>query len=79
MKSSNEPVPERTRRPRKQKVLLAGAAVLAFTLGAGGLVLANSLQAQAESTTQASQKQLADVAKRMPRRVKKFTLMPKPR
>lgn len=63
MKSSNEPTSERTRRPRNQKVLLAGAAALALTLGAGGLVLADSLQAQAESTTQASQKQLADVAK----------------
>lgn len=63
MKSSNEPVPERTRRPRNQKVLLVGAAVLAFTLGAGGLVLANTLRAQAESTTKATQKQLADVAR----------------
>lgn len=63
MKTSQESATERPGRPRNQKVLLAGATVLALTLGAGGLVLANSLGAQAESTTKTSQKQLADVAR----------------
>lgn len=47
----------------KKTKLLAGATVLALSLGAGGLVLNNSLQAQAESTTKSTQSQLADVAK----------------
>jgi hypothetical protein len=63
VKTFKEPATARSRRPRNQKVLLAGATVLALTLGAGGLVLANTLGAQAESTTKATQKQLADVAK----------------
>lgn len=63
MKTFNKPAPERTRRPRTQMVLLAGATVLALSIGAGGLVLNNSLQAQAESTTKSTQSQMADVAK----------------
>ncbi|PRB72676.1 hypothetical protein [Arthrobacter sp. MYb213] len=47
----------------KKTKLLTGATVLAFTLGAGGLALTNSLQAQAESTTKTTKSQLADVAK----------------
>lgn len=47
----------------KKTKLLAGATVLALSIGAGGLVLNNSLQAQAESTTKSTQSQLADVAK----------------
>ncbi|MGP5689112.1 hypothetical protein [Glutamicibacter ardleyensis] len=47
----------------KKTKLLAGATVLALSIGAGGLVLNNSLQAQAESTTKSTQSQMADVAK----------------
>lgn len=47
----------------KKTQLLAGATVLALSIGAGGLVLNNSLRAQAESTTKSTQSQMADVAK----------------
>ncbi|WP_404290944.1 hypothetical protein [Glutamicibacter arilaitensis] len=61
MKRPNQEVLERNGRRRTKPVILAAAGVLA--LGAAGLVLGNTFQAQAESTSADTQKHLADVAK----------------